>query len=265
MKYAFMTYSCPDLDLDAVLETAVRYRYDAVEPRLSSGHGHGLEFDTDAAGRREAKQKAERAGVEIGCIATSCRFSDPATVESAVEDAHQALDLAADVGASRIRVFGGVIAEGLSREGAVAQVIESMHRVKDHAAERKVAICFETHDDWCEPTDLVRVMEAVSHPSVRINWDLMHPVFTAGRTMDEAFDILRPWIAHVHVHDCVRQDGERVMVPIGEGMIDHRRAFELLQSVRYAGLISGEWIRWKPPEEHLGQELATLREYETGL
>ena len=107
----------------------------------------------------------------------------------------------------------------------------------------------------------VRVLEAADHPSIRANWDLMHPVFTAGRTMDEAFRTLRPWIAHAHVHDCRRENGERRMVPIGEGIIDHRRALELLVDHDYDGYLSGEWIRWLPPEQHLASELRTLKSY----
>ena len=265
MNYAFMTYSCPDLGFRGVLETARQYGYDGVEPRISSRQQHGVERDIDAAARREARDMAEQVGVAICCIATSCRFSDPETVESAVADAHKALDLAADLGAPTIRVFAGVIAEGLSRDDAVAQVVNSMNQLKDHAVERNVIIAIETHDDWCDPANVARVINGVNHPAIRVNWDLMHPVFTAGKTIDESFDVVKPWISHVHFHDCARVNNERVLVPAGEGIVDHRRAMELLKSIKYEGFISGEWIRWRPAEDHLPQELATLKRYEKDI
>ena len=43
MKYAFMTFSCPELDLDGVLDLAGRMGYDGIEPRLDSKHAHGVE------------------------------------------------------------------------------------------------------------------------------------------------------------------------------------------------------------------------------
>ena len=53
--------------------------------------------------------------------------------------------------------------------------------------------------------------------------------------------------------------------PIGEGIIDHRRAVELLLGAGYDGFISGEWINWEPYEMHLPREIATLRRYEEEL
>ena len=57
MKYAFMSFSCPARDLDGILELAARTGYDGIEPRISAGHGHGLEFDTPAPVRQAAREK----------------------------------------------------------------------------------------------------------------------------------------------------------------------------------------------------------------
>ena len=45
MKFAFMTFSCPDLDLDQVLAMAREFGYDGIEPRVSANHQHGVEFE----------------------------------------------------------------------------------------------------------------------------------------------------------------------------------------------------------------------------
>ena len=131
-----------------MLALAKRYGYDGIEPRVQAGHGHGLDLDVDAATRREAAQKAQESGVDLCCIATSCRYSDPDTVQQNVEDTQRAIDLAADVGSTRIRVFGGKIGGGLSREAAIDQVAASLSAVADHAQARGVTVCMETHDDW---------------------------------------------------------------------------------------------------------------------
>ncbi|MBN1344199.1 MAG: sugar phosphate isomerase/epimerase [Phycisphaerae bacterium] len=262
MKYAFMTFSCPELSLDEVLALAKRLGYEGVEPRVSSSHKHGLEFDAPADVRGQARAKAEASGVALCCIATSCRYADPATADGMVQDTHRAIDLAADVGCSRIRVFGGQIPAGTSREEAIELVARSLESVADHAGQRGVVVCMETHDDWCDPANVAQVMQRVDHPAIAVNWDIMHPVRQGGATMDQAYETLEPWIRHVHFHDGVKEDPGQLLRPIGEGIVDHKRAVELLLDMGYEDYLSGEWINWEPYETHLPRELATMKGYE---
>lgn len=262
LKYSFMSFSCPEATLAEMLALASKYGYDAVEPRIQERHQHGIELEMSAAARREARRQAADAGVALGCIATSCRYADPQTTDAQVEDTLRAIDLAADLGAARIRVFGGKIGGGLSRADAVLLVAEALRRVAARAQQRSVIVCMETHDDWCNPQDVAAVMRLVNHPAIGVNWDIMHPVRMGYATMDEAFATLRPWIHHAHVHDGVVTAQRIEYVPIGTGAIDHRRAVELLATTNYGDYVSGEWISWEPAEVHLPRELATLKEYE---
>ena len=179
---------------------------------------------------------------------------------------HQVLriDLAADVGAPRVRVFGGSLPEGMSREKATQVVTEALKSVADHAAKKGVIVYLETHDGWCHPDDVAEVMKGVAHPAIAVNWDIAHPVNNENVSIDESFQTLKPWIKHVHFHDTgTKEDKERGLVPIGTGDIDHRRAVELLKGVNYEDFLSGEWIGWEPYEKHLPRELATMKGYET--
>ena len=201
-------------------------------------------------------------GVAVCCVATGCRYADPAAAGKHVADTHTYIDLAADVGCTRLRVFGGPLPKDMERERAVEQVADSLRSVADHAQQRGVTLCFETHDAWTEPTHVADVMQRVNHPAVAVNWDIMHPILFGKSTMDDAFETLRPWIRHVHVHDGVLEEGKLILEPIGEGAIDHRRAIELLTAMKYDGYLSGEWINWQPPADHLPRELAALKDYE---
>jgi sugar phosphate isomerase/epimerase len=263
MKYSFMSFSTPELSLAQMLDTARCYGYDGIEPRLDSKHAHGIEVDATAEQRAAAGQQAVEAGIELGCLATSLRYADPAQTEQMIADTHARIDLAGDVGAPVMRVFGGQIPEGVSREQATDLLVESLGSVADHAAERGVTLTMETHDDWCDPKHVAAVLKAVDHPAIAVNWDIMHPVRTKNATIDESFEILKPWIRHLHVHDGTGDGIE--LKPIGEGIIDHRRAIELLLTVGYTGHISGEWIKWEDWRVHLPREVATLRRYEKEL
>lgn len=262
MNYAFMTFSCPQLTLDEAIEAAKRFGYTGIEPRIESGHRHGLEFDTPAKSRAEARRKAEDAGIALCCVATSCVYADLTKTQQMTANTLRAIDLASDIGAPVIRVFGGTIPEGIAHEDARNRVAEALRSVADHAEAHGVTVCMETHDSWCNPEDVVRVMQLVAHPAIAVNWDIMHPVRRGGSTMERAFAALKPWIRHVHFHDGTVEPDDLELRPIGQGGIDHKTAVRLLMKMGYHGYLSGEWINWSPYEEHLPRELATMKEYE---
>lgn len=262
MKYAFMSFSCPDLEFGAMLDLARRAGYDGVEPRITEGHRHGVEPEASPSARAALKQKAADAGVAVCCIATSCSYADPKHSERQVAETRQAIDLAADLGAPRIRVFGGQLAPGLRRWEAIRLLAESLGSVAAQAARRGVTVCLETHDDWCDPAHVAELMRRVHHPAIAVNWDIMHPGRAPGATVDEAFALLRPWIRHVHFHDGIERDGRIAYAALGSGQVDTRRAVELLEDAGYDGYLSGEWIGWEPAEQHLPRELKAIKAYQ---
>lgn len=260
-----MTFSTPGLSYDDILGFAAETGYDGIEIRIVAKHAHGIETDLSAADRAEAKRKAVDAGVDIACVATSCKYADPQTVDENIEATHAAIDLAADLGAPTIRVFGGQLGEGIDRETAITNVASALASVADHAGERGVSVCMETHDDWCDPAHVALVMKQVDRPAIRVNWDVLHPVRTDLATVDQSYQLLEPWITHVHVHDYDEKPMGN-LVPIGTGFVDHRRAIELLVKMGYRGYVSGEWINWSDPyTTHLPRELATLKGYDEAL
>lgn len=265
MKYAFMSFSCPRLALSEMLDLARRFGYDGIEPRLSSGHRHGVETGLGAAGRAAVRQQIADSGIALCCLATGVRLVDPATAADNLAEARRAIALAANVGCPIVRVFGGQVPAGMDRAAATDALVAHLVSLADEAAAAGVTVCVETHDDWTDPLLVAEVMRRADHPAVAVHWDIMHPVRQSGYTMDASFDALRPWIRHVHFHDGVdTAAGELVLKPTGEGMVDHRRAVQLLQAAGFDGYLSGEWIDWEPYEVHLPRELATMRAYEAG-
>lgn len=260
MKYAFMTFSTPELTLAEVLATAREYGYDGIEPRLDAGHRHGIEVAAGHGERAAIRRQVTDSGIALACLATSLTYADPAKTTVMLQATHERIDLAGDLGVPVIRVFGGGIPAGVKRETAIGLLISSLRSVADHAARRGVTVAMETHDDWCDPQHVAAVMRGVDHPAVGVNWDIMHPVRTGVASIEASFAALRPWIRHLHVHDGTGAGIE--MVPIGTGKIDHRRAVKLLLAMSYSGFLSGEWINWEDYRIHLPRELATLKRYE---
>jgi sugar phosphate isomerase/epimerase len=264
MNYSFMTFSTPQLTLPEVLATAEMYGYNGVEFRLDAKHLHGVEVSATAAERKAMRDQIAASGIAPACLATSIRYADPADEAAMLEQTHERIDLAADIGAPVIRVFGGAIPKDMPRDRAIVQVATCLDAVAEHAAKRGVTVCMETHDDWCDPVQVAAVLSRVNHPAIACNWDIMHPVRTGLATIESSFEVLQGWIRHVHVHDGV-QGADLKMVPIGTGSIDHAMALRCLKSIHYNGFLSGEWINWEPYELHLPRELATLRQLEHDL
>ena len=265
MNYAFMSFSCPQATFAEMLALAAQYGYAGIEPRAGGSQNHGVELEASAQQRASFRAQAAEAGIAICCLAAGARFADPASRDAQVEESLQYIDLAAEIGAPALRVFGGRIPAGISRESAIAGVTNALKRLAERADARGVVVCLETHDDWCNPEDVVAVMERVAHPAIGVNWDVAHPLRQAGWTLVDSYRTLRPWIRHVHMHDMFLAVDRLDNTAFGTGDVDHKQVLELLHGGGYDGYLSGEWIDWEPPDVHLPREIATLRGYERAL
>ena len=259
MKYGFMSFSAPQLKLSELLDLAAQIGYDGIEPRIGSKHAHGVELDTTAAQRRAIRDQAQASGIALCCVATGCKYADPASAPGMVEDTRRAIELAAEIGAPRLRVFGGAIGQGLARAQAIDLVAQSLGAVAGEAEQHGVTICLETHDDWTDPAHVAEVLRQVDSSAVAVNWDYQHTTRIAGTTVDQAFATLQPWIRHVHFHDGENRADRLVFLPVGAGDYDNRRVVELLLGAGYDGYLSGEWIDWEPFDVHLPRELAAIK------
>ena len=257
-----MTFSAPTADLDELFAIAREYGYTGIELRLDSNHRHGVETSLAADQRRAVAKTLSASDITTCALACSCRFADAGANAGQVRIAKDVVDLADDIGVPIVRVFGGKIPDGVTREAAADAVVEALSEIGDHIGQRNVTVCLETHDDWRDPHAVADVIRRVGHERIAINWDVMHPV-RAGFPLDEAFTAMKPWIRYVHIHDTT--DGDELFAPIGEGIVDHKRVLELLHAHRYDGFLSGEWINWGEHTEYLGREIEAMRKYEAEL
>jgi len=265
MKYAFMSSSAPEASLDQLLAMADDWGYAGIEPRIEWGHGHGVEPTASAAERDAIRSTVDGSSVELCCVATGCTLAEPSTAKAEREKAALCIDLAADVGCGGLRVFGGNFDNSVDRAAAAATLVESLKSLADQAAARGVTLLLETHDAWTNPEAVADVVERVGRDTVGVLWDVLHPMRVDGWSIEAAFQALKPWVRHVHIHDATLARDRLDFRPIGEGEIDHKRIVELLHGDGFDGFLSGEWINWQPPAEHLPREVRTLRRYEAEL
>lgn len=238
MGISFMTFACPAWSLEGVLAAAARHGYEGVEIRTDAGHQHGVETSLSAAGRAAARQAFRDAGIELCCLATSLKFIADANVG---EQALPLLELAHDLGAPGLRVFGGAPVDGSGLEAGIPLAAERLQALAPRAAEAGVELWVETHDVLSLGADVGRVLDLVRHPAVGAVWDVMHPLRN-GESLSATRAALARYIRHVHLHDA-RLDPKTVdIVPLGQGEIPLADVAALLKEEGFTGYYSGEWF-----------------------
>lgn len=262
MRYSFMSFSSTRLSLAETLALAQRLGYEGIEPRPGWDHRHGIELSTTASERADIRRQIADSGIAVSCLAPGLRFANPATAPQQLAEASDYIDLAADIGAPLLRVFGGELGAGIDRDTAIVHVSDALRSLVPQARARGVKLCMETHDAWTNPDHVVAVLERVNDPHVRAVWDIMHPLRASGWTIRAAFDRLRPWIGHVHIHDGTFEKSKLEFAPIGRGLYDIPAVFACLAEMNYAGYLSGEWINCDDTID-LATELASMKALES--
>ena len=254
---AFSTLGCPEWDIDQILSAAREYGYRAVELR-----GYLSEMDLPNAepfiqkNRAETRAKFQDAGVSVCCVSSS------GVVEKRnIEHVQSHAELARDLGAPYVRVFGGNLPQDVPHKDAVSRAAETLRAFGEAAQNAGVGIVLETHDAFSTGAQVAELLQETNHPSVFSLWDLHHP-FRQGETMQETDCHLAPTLRHVHVKDGV----SGVYTLLGDGDVPVFPMLDLILNGGYTGAISLEWEkRWKPdiaaPEIAFPQYARLLREY----
>lgn len=219
LKTAFSTLSCPDWSFATIIEQGVCCGFDGVELRL-------LERQTDLLShpqlqrtqRSDRRRELADAGFRICGLSSSVALhqEDPSEWSRQLETGRRYLELAAELGAGWIRVFGDVlqpVAGGGSvpirdvsadrRESTIRRVAERLQILSESAEPLRLRVLIETHGDFADSTIMQAVMEQVRSPAAGVLWDTHHPWRFQGERLSETFARLRPWIRHSHWKDSV--------------------------------------------------------------
>ena len=255
-RLSFSTLGCPEWSWEEIQDRAVEYGYEGLELR-------GIEGEMDLARARpfagerlpETKRELEERGLSVVCLGASCRFHERDEVEENLDEARRHIDLAAELGAPFIRVFGDRVPEGSSREEAIGWVAEGLATLGRYAEGTGVEVLIETHGDFSRSGDLLGALRAADHPGVGVLWDVNHPFRFFGEPVEETLRNLGGYIRHVHLKDSeAGEEGTRYRL-LGEGDVPAGEAIQLLDEMGYPGWISFEWEkRWHPELE--GPEVA---------
>jgi sugar phosphate isomerase/epimerase len=174
--------------------------------------------------------------------------SDGRSFRDAVDDAHEAIDLAGQMKADTIVVYTGargghthnharrLLRDALkelapqARENGVVPAIEPMHPAT--AGDCTFLTCLD---------EALELISAVGDPTLRLCFDTYHLGFTPD--WERQLERAAPHVAIVHVGDGrAPADGEQLRTPLGDGSVPLRAMFDALKRHGFNGYYDIELV-----------------------
>jgi sugar phosphate isomerase/epimerase len=267
MKLAYSSLACPGWTVEEAADAVARYGFDGIEWRLADGEP--ILPQTSASVVRRVIEATQARGLSVPALDTSCRLvqADEAGRSATMREGEFMVDLAMNLGAPAVRVFGGPLPDGVSISEALAPAAEVLSGIARYAAAHGIQMLLETHDPaWSRSSNAVALTAAAGAPSVGILYDILHPC-RMGEPVEQTLSTLGRHVELVHVKDGRRPpDGsqEWPLCALGEGDVPLDRIFATLQAQGYDGWYTFEWEkRWHPelaePEIALPAGVAFVR------
>lgn len=257
VKIAFSNLACPEWSMEEVFTHATEFGFDGVEIRLLDGNV--IPPNLDGTTRRRIVQLAKESNIEIVGLGASTGFAmeDEAQREQNVEELLRYLELAAQMGVSMVRTFGGGsnVGNSVKRANAVQYVANALACVAPRAEGLGVSVLLETHDEFSHSAMVRDVVEKVNSPAVGALWDTHHP-YRMGETIEETYSNLQRALKHVHLKDARRNGDSWNLVVFDEGEVPVREIVRKLVDEGYDRYLCIEWERkWHPEIESAGTAL----------
>ncbi len=140
--------------------------------------------------------------VAIAGLAITERYDWPniSQVKEAVARTKQYVLLAVDIGAPRLRVLGDQFHPTEPKAWTISRVANALTELVHYSAGLGVDMAFEMHNGFANWDDAVEVVKRVNHPRCYLIHN-SQPANTPPEEFERIFDIIRPHIGHVHLHD----------------------------------------------------------------
>jgi sugar phosphate isomerase/epimerase len=248
MLLGAVTYNVlKDWDLEKIITTLEASGFSGVE--LRTEHAHKIEPTITAAEREKVKQRFARSKVRLVSYGTTSEFHspDPAVRRKHVETAKTFIDLAHDTGAWGIKVRPNGLPKEVPVDTTIGNIGACLKELGDYGMGKGVEIYMEVHGRETQvPPISARIMKAANHSNVSACWN-SNPTDLVNGSIKPSFDLLRPWIKHVHINELA-------------GPYPYRELFKLLRESKYDRYTLCEAQESKEPERFLRWSAALWNE-----
>ncbi len=182
----------------------------------------------------KVKSVASERGIRTSSIGSPIgKVSITETFEPHMERFRRALYAADVMQAPYVRDFSFFIPEGQEPALYRDEVLERMGMLAGEAEDAGVTLLHENEKEIYGdvPSRCLDILAGVGSPALRAAWDAANFVqCEVSRPYTEGYELLRPYVEHVHVKDALASSGK--VVPAGEG---DGQLPEILSALRDSG------------------------------
>lgn len=240
IKLGMMARQTQDATIESIINYAYELKLDVVELHLA-----GIPTDRDYL--RKIKTLCLKRGLPIGYLGAGSLAAAPAELPQRIEQAKEAVDLAAFMGAQLIRVFArhkwpNTVEE---QEALWVPMIGAFQEVSDYAVDRGVIVGLQNHNNGSfamTADQVLRILREVDRQNFTFIMDTgqwlnaigSHPRGEFDPSVDLYKDYLEPTAPHATY---VR--AKIYKIDTGrEEWLDYRRILEILKAVNFNGNMS---------------------------
>jgi sugar phosphate isomerase/epimerase len=161
-----------------------------------------VSLDMPASEAKKIRKIFADNSINVAGLAITERYDWPniAQVKEAVARTKQYVLLAVDIGAPRLRVLGDQFHATEPKAWTISRVANALTELVHYSAGLGVDMAFEMHNGFANWEDALEVVKRVNHPRCYLVHN-SQPANTPPEEFDRIFDIIRPHIGHVHLHD----------------------------------------------------------------
>lgn len=252
MKISFSTLACSSWSLDSTIAAAARYGFDGIELRFIEKDDRLWQRpEFRGPGLQLTRRKLKDSNLTIPCVDTSCFFHhpDPNLRAESLANGKSMMQLAAELGAPAIRIFGDRIQPGADRESTTSWIAENLHRLAEFGQPLGVEVWLESHGDYAPAASTLEILRRAGSQNAGSIWDPLNAYTEFGEDPSCGFTTLGQAIRHVHIKDARPKNGTRdwQLVLMGEGTFPALDLVRQLTKSGYNRFLSFEWEKhWHP-------------------
>lgn len=189
---------------------------------------------------KDTMARLEAAGIKVSSIGSpvgKIQINDD--FQTHFEDYKRIVEIAKIMGTKNIRMFSFFIPEGENPDQYEAEVCVRMEKFIEYAKEQDVVLLHENekHIYGDVAGRCLTLMKKYYCDNFKCVFDFANFVQCKQDTW-EAYEMLKPYIAYIHVKDAVRESNEVVIPGTGDGNL--KKIFAALQEAGYEGFLSLE-------------------------